>query len=35
MGAASLTATVVTGQLVFSVVVDHFGWIGFDLQPAG
>jgi transporter family-2 protein len=28
-------ALVVTGQLVFSVVVDHYGWIGFELHPAG
>lgn len=35
MGAATLIATVVTGQSVFSVVVDHFGWIGFDIHRAG
>ena len=35
MGAATLIATVVTGQLVFSVVVDHFGWVGFDVHRAG
>jgi bacterial/archaeal transporter family-2 protein len=35
MGAATLMALVVTGQLVCSVVLDHFGWIGFDLHPAG
>jgi len=34
MGATALTALVVTGQLVFSVTVDHFGWIGFDPHPA-
>ena len=34
MGAATLIATVVTGQLVFSVVVDHFGWVGFDIHRA-
>ena len=34
MGAATLIATVVTGQLVFSVVVDHFGWVGFDVHRA-
>ena len=34
MGAAPLIATVVTGQLVFSVVVDHFGWIGFEMHRA-
>ena len=34
MGAAVLIATVVTGQLVFSVVVDHFGWVGFEVHRA-
>jgi len=34
MGAATLTALVVTGQLVSSVLIDHFGWIGFDAHPA-
>ena len=35
LGAASLTAIVVTGQLVCSVVLDHFGWIGFTEHAAG
>ena len=35
MGAAALIAAVVTGQLIFSVVVDHFGWIGFEMYRAG
>jgi len=35
MGAATLTALVVTGQLISSVAIDHFGWIGFDVHPAG
>lgn len=34
MGAATLTALVVTGQLVCSVALDHFGWMGFDVHPA-
>jgi transporter family-2 protein len=34
LGAATLTALVVTGQLVCSVVLDHFGWIGFELHAA-
>jgi bacterial/archaeal transporter family-2 protein len=29
LGAASLIALVVAGQGVASVVVDHFGWVGF------
>jgi bacterial/archaeal transporter family-2 protein len=35
MGAGTLMALVVSGQLVCSVVLDHFGWIGFDPHPAG
>jgi transporter family-2 protein len=35
LGAATLTALAVTGQLVCSVVLDHFGLIGFELHPAG
>jgi transporter family-2 protein len=34
IGAATLIAAVITGQLVFSVVVDHFGWIGFHVHRA-
>ena len=29
LGAASLVATIVAGQLVTSLVLDHFGWLGF------
>ena len=35
LGAATLTALVVTGQLVCSVVLDHFGWVGFTEHAAG
>ena len=35
LGAATLTALVVTGQLVCSVVLDHFGWVGFTAHAAG
>ena len=35
LGAAPLTALVVTGQLVCSVVPDHFGWVGFTEHTAG
>jgi transporter family-2 protein len=35
LGAATLTALVITGQLVCSVVLDHFGLLGFDLHAAG
>lgn len=34
LGAATLTALVVTGQLVCSVVLDHFGWVGFAEHTA-
>jgi len=34
LGAATLTALVVTGQLVGSVTLDHFGWVGFEMHPA-
>ena len=29
LGAAALVGLVVTGQLVFAVMCDHFGWLGF------
>jgi bacterial/archaeal transporter family-2 protein len=35
LGAATLTALVVTGQLICSVVLDHFGWVGFAEHAAG
>jgi transporter family-2 protein len=34
LGAATLTALVVTGQLICSVVLDHFGLLGFELHIA-
>jgi len=35
LGAAPLMALVVTGQLVCSVLLDNFGWIGFEVHHAG
>jgi transporter family-2 protein len=35
LGAAPFTALVVSGQLVCSVVLDHFGWVGFTEHAAG
>ena len=35
MGAATLISTVVTGQLIFALAVDHFGWIGFQIHRDG
>jgi bacterial/archaeal transporter family-2 protein len=34
VGAATLIALVVTGQLLCSVLLDHFGVLGFDTRPA-
>src|SRR3954454_19637886 len=34
LGAATLTALVVTGQIVCRVGSDHFGWLSFDVHPA-
>jgi transporter family-2 protein len=33
LGAATLIALVVAGQALASVVVDHFGWVGFEAKP--
>jgi bacterial/archaeal transporter family-2 protein len=35
LGAGALVALVVAGQLVFSVLLDNFGWLGFTQHPAG
>jgi bacterial/archaeal transporter family-2 protein len=34
LGAGELVGLVVAGQLVFSVLLDHFGWIGFSQHSA-
>ncbi len=33
LGAAALLALTVLGQLAASMVVDHFGWLGFPQHP--
>jgi bacterial/archaeal transporter family-2 protein len=33
LGAATLVALILAGQAVASLLVDHFGWVGFDEQP--
>jgi transporter family-2 protein len=33
LGAATLIASVVTGQMLASIVLDHFGWVGFAQHP--
>ena len=35
LGAGELIGLVIAGQLVFSVLLDHFGWIGFAQHTAG
>jgi transporter family-2 protein len=35
LGAAAVVGLVVAGQLIFSVILDHFGWIGFEQHSAG
>ena len=35
LGAGALVGLVVAGQLIFSVLLDHFGWLGFSQHPAG
>jgi transporter family-2 protein len=35
LGASGLTAAVITGQLVISVVIDRFGLLGVARQPIG
>ena len=34
IGAATLIGLVVTGQIVFSVLVDNYGWFGFEQHDA-
>jgi bacterial/archaeal transporter family-2 protein len=33
LGAATLLALIVLGQLLTSLLVDHFGWVGFPQHP--
>ena len=33
LGAAALFAFILAGQAVASLVVDHFGWVGFEESP--
>lgn len=32
LGAATLVAAVVAGQMLASLVLDHYGWVGFPVQ---
>ena len=33
LGAVTLVAVVLAGQSISSLLVDHFGWVGFDERP--
>jgi len=33
LGAAALIALLVTGQMIASIVIDHFGWLGLAQKP--
>ena len=33
LGAVALVAVILAGQALASVLVDHFGWVGFEEQP--
>ena len=35
LGAATYVGVYVTASIVASVIVDHFGWLGFTQHPAG
>jgi transporter family-2 protein len=34
LGAGALVGLVVTGQLLFAVLADNYGWLGFEPHPA-
>ncbi len=34
LGAATMIAAIVAGQMLASVVLDHFGWVGFNVHVA-
>ncbi len=33
LGAATLVALILAGQAIASLLVDHYGWVGFEEQP--
>ena len=35
IGAAPFLGLLVTAGVVTSILLDHFGWVGFDPHPAG
>jgi bacterial/archaeal transporter family-2 protein len=34
LGAGELVGLIIAGQLMFSVLLDHFGWLGFEQHAA-
>jgi transporter family-2 protein len=34
LGATGYLGCVITGQLIASVLIDHFGWVGFPVHTA-
>jgi transporter family-2 protein len=33
LGAAALIGLLVTGQMIASITIDHFGWLGLPQRP--
>ena len=33
LGAASMIALIIAGQMTASLALDHFGWLGYQVQP--
>ena len=33
LGATSMIALIIAGQMTTSVVLDHFGWLGYQMHP--
>jgi len=33
IGPANLLSMLIAGQLLAGIIVDHFGWVGFDVHP--
>ncbi len=34
LGATAMVALIVAGQMIASLVLDHFGWLGYSMHPA-
>ncbi len=34
LGATTMVATILAGQMFASLILDHFGWLGYPLHPA-